>query len=62
MLDLLIRYYLYFINNNHDLDVDLVFTNVVRFDCHIWNIFKVNNKSQGQCVLHPRIDCAGEKI
>ena len=28
MLGLLIRYYLYFIDNNHDLDVDLMFFNV----------------------------------
>ena len=57
MLVLLMRYYLYFIDNNHDLDVDLIFFNVVQFDCaHFNNILKVkiNGKGQGQCVLSAR--------
>ena len=33
MLGLLMRYYLYCTDNNHDLDFDLMFLNVVQFDC-----------------------------
>ena len=33
MLGLLMRYYLYCTDNNHDLDVDLMFLNVFLFDC-----------------------------
>ena len=33
MLGLLMCYYLYFIDNNHDLDVDLMYLNFVQFDC-----------------------------
>ena len=33
MLGLLMRYYLYCTDNNHDLDFDLMFLNVVKFDC-----------------------------
>ena len=27
------RYYLYCLDNNHDLDVDLMFLTVVQFEC-----------------------------
>ena len=33
MLCLLMRYYRYFIDNNHNLIVDLMFVNVVQFEC-----------------------------
>ena len=32
-LGLLMRYSLHCTDNNHDLDVDLMFLNVVQFDC-----------------------------
>ena len=33
MLGLLMRYCLYCVDNNHDLDLGLMFPNVVQFDC-----------------------------
>ena len=37
------RYYVYCTDNNHDLDVDLMFLNVFQFDCaHL-------NYNEGQC-------------
>ena len=33
MLGLLMRYYLYLVDNSHDLDADLMFLNVVPFEC-----------------------------
>jgi len=38
------RYYLYFIDTNHDLDVDLMCLNVVQFECAHLNY----SKGQGQ--------------
>ena len=45
MLGLLMRYYLYCTDNNHDIDVDLMFLNVFRFDCAHLNY--TDDKSQG---------------
>ena len=44
MLGLLMRYCLYCTDNNHDLDVDLMFLNVIQFDCAHLNYMK----GQGQ--------------
>ena len=38
------RYYLYCTDNNHDLHVDLMFLNVVQFDCAHFNY----TEGQGQ--------------
>ena len=51
MLGLLMRYYLYCTDNNHDLDVGLLCLNV-QFDCvHLNYTEGIYDKSQGQCVF-----------
>ena len=50
MLGLPMRYYLYCTDNNHDLDVDLMFLNVVQFDC-----------AQSQCMLSRALTARAEK-
>ena len=40
MLGLLMRYYLCCTDNSHDLDVDLMFLNVIKFDCVHLNYIK----------------------
>ena len=64
MLGLLMRYYLYFIDHNLDLDVDLRFYNFAQFDCaHLNYVQSMSTiKLKVNAFVYPRIDCAGTKI
>ena len=58
------RYHLYFIDNSHNLGVDLIFFSIIQFDCAHFNYIEGprHQRFQDQYVFTPLMDCAGAKM